>query len=197
MTDAAIPKPDPRYWSSTIVHATTDLAGTKTARFDLNGVYRYELGRQSNAEARPTGDAPLVFIMLNPSTADHEVEDPTIRRCLGYARAWSRDTVKILNLFALRSTDPAALYAVNDPVGPENDAVIEAEIEASILEPAQMFICAWGVHGGYRDRDRAVLAMFERHGVTPYCLGTTKDSFPKHPLYLRKDVEPVPYEGRP
>jgi len=122
--------------------------------------------------------------MLNPSTADASQEDPTIRRCVGFARSWGYGALAIVNLFALRSTDPRALYAHATPVGERNDAFIAAQATISDL-----VIAAWGVHGAHQDRGAAVLRMLRRE-VKVRCIGVTKDGHPKHPLYLRGDLQP-------
>src|SRR5581483_9586135 len=97
--------------------------------------YRYSL-------ARFFGDGGVVnFIMLNPSTADAETDDPTIRRCLGFAKAWGYGTLVVTNLFAYRATDPAELAKAGDPVGPDNDTRLWSEAQLSDL-----VVCAWGNH---------------------------------------------------
>lgn len=142
--------------------------------------YRYSLWRRWNDAGHM-----LVWLLLNPSTADENIEDPTLRRCIGYARSWGYMGVTILNLFALRSTDPRELYKAADPVGPANNAAI---VE---LCAGREVICGWGIRGGYRQRDRAVLDALRRIGAMPKCLELTKDGYPKHPLYLRADLKPM------
>jgi len=148
------------------------------AHFSECGRYRYWLTRQTG---RPGGE--VVFLMLNPSTADASEDDPTIRRCIGFAQREGFGSLLVLNLFALRATDPAELARANDPVGPHNDAVLAAHF-------AQDFpiVCAWGAHDLARTRWRDVRgACWDR--VRPLlCLGTTRDGSPKHPLYLRADT---------
>ncbi len=89
---------------------------TKGAAFDSTGTYRYALWREWDASAPRLG-----FVLLNPSTADAENDDPTLRRCMGFARAWGYGSLQIVNLFAYRATVPDALRWVADAVGPEND----------------------------------------------------------------------------
>jgi hypothetical protein len=148
--------------------------------------YRYALTRTWD-RARP----PVVFVMLNPSTADAWTPDPTVRRCIGYAKRWQAGGLVVLNAFALRSPHPAALRA-DQPVGPDNDQVIAAALAGQ----AGPVIVAWGSDETLRrtGRDRAVLDLLHAAGVTPRCLGLTKGGYPRHPLYLRVDAEPVPYQ---
>jgi hypothetical protein len=150
------------------------------ATFSPCGVYRYTLWRAW--EVGPT----VCWVMLNPSTADATKEDPTIRKCIGYARRWGFGAVAIVNLFALRSTNPRALYGHAAPVGPQNDAAIVECVRLS-----RLVVAAWGVHGEHCGRGDAVLDMLRLGVEAPvHCLGTTKDGHPKHPLYLRGDLEP-------
>lgn len=153
-----------------------------TATFSECGTYRYDLSRTWGP-----GQSAL-FIMLNPSTATADVLDPTVRRCVGFSRAWGRGGVVILNIFALRSTDPRALKTHPDPVGPENDATIARYVTDEAYDPV---VAAWGVHGTLNGRSAKVAALIE--AAAPWklkCLGTTKDGHPKHPLYLAADTKP-------
>jgi hypothetical protein len=126
--------------------------------------------------------------MLNPSTADAERDDPTIRRCGGFARAWGFGAMTVVNLFALRATDPARLRRARDPIGRDNDRHI-AEAAAG----ADALVLAWGIHGALRDRDRAVLALLSE--LRPSCLGLTRGGHPRHPLYLPRAAAPVPFRA--
>ncbi|NMC06088.1 MAG: DUF1643 domain-containing protein [Candidatus Lokiarchaeota archaeon] len=157
------------------------LASSATFSDDMQ--YRYTLERI----LKQCGGR-CVFIGLNPSTADELKNDPTVARCINYARAWGYGEFVMLNAFALRSTDPAALRSCDDPVGAENDAYIKAEVgKASIV------VAAWGTHARLLGRHEALLAMLP----ALHCLGTTKEGYPKHPLYLRKDLAPVAYIKEP
>ena len=138
----------------------------------ITGNYRYLLWR--------TWDYRLprvLFIMLNPSTADATQNDPTLRRCIGFAQSWAYGSLEVANLYAFRSTDPAMLYQVADPVGPENNTYTQQAIAR-----ASTIICAWGVHKHIANRDIEALHMLE--GKDVYCLGRTKEGLPRHPLYV-------------
>ncbi len=152
------------------------------AIYSACGRYRYSLWREWNA-ALPT----LLWIMLNPSTADHlGNNDPTIERCERRTRDWGYGRIEVVNLFALRSTDPAALRRDPDPVGPENDAAIR-----DLLTTADATLCAWGALGGRNGRAAAVLGLAASRPLT--CLGLTKDGHPAHPLYLPYGRLPIPF----
>ena len=117
--------------------------------------------------------------MLNPSTADERVLDPTIRRCMGFARAWGFGGIDVVNLFAWRSTDPAALARVADPIGPDNDETI-----ADALRQAALAVAAWGCDPMTRTRSVAIKGLAARVRVPLWCLGVTKNGHPRHPLYV-------------
>lgn len=146
--------------------------------------YRYWLER---SWADYGGDF-LNFVMLNPSTADGMVDDPTIRKCVGFARRWGYIGVHVVNLFALRSTDPRALRLHADPVGPENDVFIEAGASSGPLT-----IVAWGNHGTLHGRDRAVLAMMAGKCQVK-ALGINANGTPEHPLLVPYSRVPVEYK---
>lgn len=126
--------------------------------------------------------------MLNPSTADELGDDPTIRRCIGFARRWGYAGLIVANLFALRATDPLALFAAHDPVGdPANrDAILGAIDEAALI------LCAWGHFAAARDRGQEVAALVRKRGHVPHCLGLTRQGAPRHPLYLPATTRPIP-----
>lgn len=144
--------------------------------------YRYTLTREGLG-----GSGTVVFIGLNPSVATADVNDPTVTRCMNFARAWGAGRYVMLNLFAWRDTDPRGLLKVEDPVGPENDAVLLAETSG-----AKHVVAAWGSHAFLRERllsarVAVVCGMLAKRGVELQCLGTAKDGQPRHPLYLPKD----------
>lgn len=153
----------------------------KIAIFDDTRTWRYSLGRSWDH-----GDGALAVIGLNPSTADESVEDPTVRRCIDWAETWGFQRLIMLNIFAYRSTDPRALRQVKDPVGPLNDTSLLV-----LSQSAALVIAAWGNHGRILDRHSAVMRLLR--DVPLFCLGETKEYFPKHPLYLRKATVPREY----
>lgn len=162
----------------------------RDARISDCGRYRYRLRREWVAPLFHQ-EAPLkttCFVMLNPSTADAEIDDPTIRRCIGFAQAWGYQALDVVNLFAFRATDPTRLRLAEDPIGPENDDQIAISALSSLL-----VVCAWGAWGGYLGRGEAVRRDLARLGKIHH-LGLTKDGHPKHPLYLRADTAPQLWE---
>lgn len=148
-----------------------------------NGRYRYVLQRQ-------WGNGPTVnFVMLNPSIADANIDDPTIRRCVGFARTLGFGGLIVTNLFAYRATDPADLPAdFYEAVGPNNEAYLRASIAR-----ASGVIVAWGAHPRARERSGAVRYHAVTNGRELFCLGTTKTGAPRHPLYVRADQPLEPW----
>lgn len=144
------------------------------------GVYRYTLWREWHPHL-----PRLVFVLLNPSTADGSTDDPTLCRCVGFARDWGYGSVELVNLFAYRSVDPATLRRVADPVGPLNDAYIQ-----QAASRAEQIVLAWGALGGLNGRAQEVTRLLNRQ---LFCLGYTTEGLPRHPLYLRRDTRPRPY----
>lgn len=149
-------------------------------------MYRYSLTRDV---APLDGDGTVTFVMLNPSTADAEQDDPTIRRCVGFARSWGFARLKVVNLYAYRATDPRDLYAYEgDRVGPENDCTI-----AKVVGGSDLVVCAWGANNA-NGRDEKVLDLI----AAPHSLGLTKNGGkPRHPLYVRADTRPLPFAHCP
>ena len=146
-----------------------------TAVLSTDGRYRYELTRRWGA-----GQA-VTFIMLNPSTADSAIDDPTIRRCMGFARTWGFTALTVVNLYAWRSPRPQDLWTADDPVGAENDDYI-----ARAAAPGGPLIAAWG-NNAQTDRVSHVLRL---PGVIEVAetLGLTTKGQPRHPLYVRADA---------
>jgi len=151
------------------------------------GLYRYVLWRVWKRE-KPT----VMFIMLNPSTADASKDDPTIRRCINFAVDQGYGGMCVCNLFAYRATKFKVLkstpYNPISTIGPENDNYIFLYSRA-----VDTIVCAWGNHGHYLDRAKDVVEQLELLNTTPYCLGVTNSNEPKHPLYLRKDTRFMKY----
>ena len=153
------------------------------AGFSLCGRYRYTLWRIWDT-LRPL----IAFVLLNPSTADVDKNDPTVERCQRRAITGGFGGLHILNVFALRSTQPARLYEAEDPVGPENDEKI-----ADVLSTVATVVCGWGHHGRHRRRGQDVLSLILSAGHEPLCLGTTAGGDPRHPLYVGYAVSPRRY----
>lgn len=149
----------------------------RSATFSPDRRYRYVLQRtwDRNKEL-------CAFICLNPSTADENIDDPTVKKCMKYCMRWGYGTFYMLNLFAFRATNPKEMLSQDDPIGPENDKAIHI-----VAIHAHLVVVAWGVHGAHRQRDEQVLDMLKDRDVA--CLRTTKDVMPKHPLYCRDDCQ--------
>lgn len=148
------------------------------------GTYRYLLQRFWNVKLEA-----VCFVMLNPSTADANINDATIRRCMGFAVDLGFGALEVVNLFAFRSTDPDALKGLAEwrAVGPENND--------SILNSAKVcnqVVCAWGNEGVLYGRDQQVLKLLRDAGIKPHALKLSKDGYPGHPLYLKADLKPAP-----
>lgn len=133
----------------------------------------------------------LLFVMLNPSTANDVLDDPTIRRCRGFAEREKAPIFQVVNLFAFRATDPLALALADDPVGPRNDEMLRIAMAAS----AHRVVCAWGANAFAARRLSAFARLHAEAGAPAlWCLGTTKDGAPRHPLYVKADQPLVPFE---
>lgn len=146
----------------------------RSATFSGCRTWRYALYRRWD-ETLPW----CMFIGLNPSTADETEDDPTIRRCIGFAKDWGYGGLIMCNLYGFRSTDPKGLLACADPVGPRNDEAL-----AACAGKAALVVAAWGMHAK-PDRADAVVDLL---GGSLCCLGRTLAGFPKHPSRLRKDT---------
>ena len=150
------------------------------AEYSPDEAYRYLLVRTWASGPR------VLFVMLNPSTATEAQNDPTVERCERRARALGFGSFAVANIFAYRATDPKVMRAVVDPGGPENDAVI-----GQSAAQADRVICAWGTHGLHLGRGAAVEGLLRQAGLPLYHLGLSKGGFPKHPLYIGYDTQPV------
>lgn len=125
----------------------------------------------------------LVWIMLNPSTADALTDDATIRRCIRFSKDFGHGGMEVVNLFAYRTHNPKRLKLIEAPVGKENNAYILKACEGSKV------VCAWGNHGQYAGRGDRVTQMLVEHNIPMWCLGKTAEMQPKHPLYLPSTTE--------
>ena len=149
------------------------------AVIDESRQYRYSLSRVWEVNGPRLG-----FVMLNPSTADGFTDDPTIRRCIGFARTWGYGGLKVVNLYAYRATNPNDIWKVEDPVGPDNDLYIR-----KMVEDCSGIVAAWGA--GAKDRKRIDHVLQLLGDVK--CLGKTKAGDPWHPLYKPIRLKPQPY----
>jgi len=167
---------------------------TSVARFSACRNWRYTLHR------RWADGNSVAFLMFNPSTADETQDDPTIRRCIGFAQRWGYGRLVILNLFAIRGTDPRTVARVHDPVGPLNNFWI---LKALADDGCDELVCAWGCgdhmkEPALRRRPLSLLRLIDE--AIPYlpinCLGVRKDGQPRHPLMLAYSTLRTPFEVR-
>lgn len=176
---------------------------TRSAIFSPCGLYRYRLDRQWGAARKV-----LTWVLINPSIASDERDDRTVKRCMGYARAWGYEGIRVVNLFALVSTDPEGLMTASDPVGPDNnlhliDAAHWAKLYARSENGGGLVVVGWG--NSHRStkahraklgpREEAVLAIFTKY-VDVHALTVTADGMPGHPLYLAGNLTPMLYRSR-
>lgn len=152
--------------------------------FSYSRKYRYCLYREWGAptvleKLSAKSEEFVLFVGLNPSTADETKDDPTIRCCRGFATRWGYRAMFMANLFAIRATDPAVMKQCIDPVGYENDALL-----STLAREASMVVVAWGNHGTHMERDVEVTKIINRDSrlIGPYCFGVTLSGQPKHPL---------------
>lgn len=147
----------------------------KSAHISPCGRFRYSLTRGCQ-------ENPLVFVMLNPSTADAAEDDPTIRRCVRFAKERGYTGIAVVNLYAFRATKPKDLKTALDPVGRFNDGHIAMGVVGKDV------CCAWGANAE-ASRAGVVLGYIRRLARGVYCLGTTAGGHPRHPLYVRADKQ--------
>lgn len=150
------------------------------ATFSEDRCYRYSLAREWSDGSESTGR--VTFIGLNPSTADETEDDPTIRRCIRFAKDWGYGGVRMVNLFAWRATDPRELAQVEDPVGVGNDEILRTLDTLSTL-----IVAAWGAHPMAVERAKVVVPMLPSFTV----LGLTAEGHPRHPLYMKASCRPL------
>lgn len=164
----------------------------KAAIISNCGKYRYRLSRKWSYQR------PCLFIMLNPSTADAEKDDPTIRRCINFAKSWDCGELIVVNLFAFRATSPKDMTAASDPVGPDNMGYIKRAAEFVILggydENPGPIVCAWGANGTFMGQDQTVRGWLEDECREYSALAFTKSGQPRHPLYLKNGLIPVSFK---
>lgn len=160
----------------------------RTARISADGLYRYELWRDWSGYNTRAAKSPLVAILLNPSTADGERDDPTNNKLVKYARREGHDGLWMGNVLAYRATDPRWLSSVEDPVGTENYTTLTI----LICQAHKHVLVGWGTQPHLREKMKPVIehikAMAKFHNKSLVCLGKNNDGSPKHPLYLRDDA---------
>lgn len=147
------------------------------------GQYRYWLTRDVQTKGYA---GVLTYIMLNPSTADANQDDPTIRKCKGFALRNDFERFRVVNLFAFRATKPGDLGKAKDPIGPDNMKWV-----LDMSKSSDMVICAWGTYGTFGRQNEKVLKMLAENNIPVFALELTKDRHPKHPLYISYDKQPV------
>ena len=159
----------------------------RSAYLSPDGRYRYTLRRDWDSLF-----PRMLWVMLNPSTADDKQDDPTLRRCIAFAEHWGYGGISVVNLFALRSTNPRLLWKAEDPIGPECDRWIEFESAS-----ACRVLIAWGsLRRQCSARARAVVEILYRHHATLHSLGATVDGDPRHPLYTQARTIVRPHMAR-
>jgi hypothetical protein len=157
-----------------------------TALISDCGTYRYRLTRCWD-ESLPS----CMFIMLNPSTADDAIDDPTIKKCIRYAKAWGYGKLYVGNLFAYRHTDRSVMKKAFEPAGSDNRGHVE-KMARKVIRSGGVCVAAWGEDGKHRDQDKLMIAWFAELGIPLHYLRLTKNKrFPCHPLYLPTDHKPT------
>lgn len=154
----------------------------KSADFSNDNLYRYVLKRSWD-DTLPR----VCFIGLNPSTADHKKDDPTIRRCRNFAKVWGFGGMWMVNLFAFRATKPSVMKEADDPVGELNDWYIDYA-----KRHCEKMVACWGAQGEYKNRDKIVLSSLEEY----YYIKMTQTGHPSHPLYLKKNLNLKKYKAK-
>lgn len=159
----------------------------KTAEISRCERHRFKLGRVWD-----TNLPVLLWVMLNPSTADASIDDPTIRRCINYAKDWDFGGIEVVNLFSLRTPSPKVL--IKTSVNERNHSSYNDILEKVFLKH-DAAICGWGTNGTLDNRNKKILDMMNENGCIPFCIDKTSLGEPKHPLYLKKDLLPKELRG--
>ena len=144
------------------------------------GNHRYRLWRYWDSEKPVAG-----FVMLNPSTADAKCDDPTIKKCMRFAKSWGYGGIEVCNLFAWRATDKSEIMGVTDPIGLGNDVAIDA-----LFSSVPKVVAAWGNDGSYKDRSYEIA---EKYAGKFHVLLLNKTGEPSHPLFLSENLRPKPW----
>ena len=151
----------------------------KKANISKDKIYRYTLSRPWDY-TKPK----VLFIGLNPSIADENIDDPTITRCINFAKDWGYGALLMANLFAFRSTYPKEIYLIDDPIGKDNDHYL-----LECVKQSDLIIACWGNNGTYMDREKIIKELVPNL----YCLQKNKNGTPHHPLRLPRDINPIPF----
>lgn len=183
MAHQANPKPARR---SVRMLPFTNFMIERICQFSPCRLYRYTLWRNVSL----FGGGLVQFIGLNPSTADENQNDPTVTRCMNFAEDWGYGVMCMTNLFAWRDTDPDKMKAAAEPVGRDNLRWLR-----DVAMEADLVVCCWGNDGAHQNQSRAFLkSMIDwPKPVKLFCLGRTGSDQPKHPLYLKGDLRPIPF----
>ena len=151
----------------------------KQANISKDKIYRYTLSRTWDS-TKPT----VLFIGLNPSIADENVDDPTVTRCINFAKDWGYGTLLMANLFAYRSTYPKEIYLIDDPIGKDNDYYL-----LECVKQSDLIMACWGNNGTYMGREKIIKELVPNL----YCLQKNKNGTPHHPLRLPRNINPIPF----
>ena len=151
----------------------------KQANISKDKIYRYTLSRTWDS-TKPT----VLFIGLNPSIADENIDDPTVTRCINFAKDWGYGTLLMANLFAYRSTYPKEIYLIDDPIGKDNDYYL-----LECVKQSDLIIACWGNNGTYMGREKIIKELVPNL----YCLQKNKNGTPHHPLRLPRNINPIPF----
>lgn len=171
----------PEFWRALEYHDLRKDGMASGCTLSNDHKHRYKLWRTWDSKLPKVG-----FIMLNPSTADHTLDDPTIKKCMAYARKWGYGGIIVVNLFGFRSTDPRALkkMKLGDAIGKHN-----AQYIFQVINTCELVVAAWGNDGSLHPSAKTL-----KHFNKVRVLGLTKSGHPKHPLYLKGDLKPIPWD---
>ncbi|MGT2943235.1 DUF1643 domain-containing protein [Streptococcus constellatus] len=153
----------------------------KKAIISKDKIYRYKLSRTWDS-TKPT----ILFIGLNPSIADENIDDQTITRCINFAKDWGYGTLLMANLFAFRSTYPKDIYLIDDPIGKDND---NDHYLLECVTQSDLIVACWGNNGTYMNREKVITELVPNL----YCLQKNKNGTPHHPLRPPRNIHPVPF----
>jgi len=153
----------------------------KDAIISSDDKYRYVLSRIWDESK-----SKVMIIGLNPSTADASYDDPTIRKCIKYAKSWGYGGIYMLNLFAFRASKPKIMFSVDEPIGVENNQYL---MDYSLK--CDKVVCAWGSDGNYKNRSSEIKSKLSNL----HYLARNKSGEPSHPLYLKPELTPIRFNS--